>query len=218
MRKATYLLTLAAAVVALFVTRTPVRAEQGSSTSTNGRTQPMLNMRYAFMARFVGTAATPTVGEGVVTKTYVHTTGLEDDAVSLDVHDGVVTLTGTVADESHKALAQKTVADLPGIIRVDNQLMVKVKGAVEDTATSTRENVKNNIAIVAAPEPAEPIVIERKDDVSATAPVVTQGGGMSSTGTVGNAVDKPRSSKLMADTGGATPVNNPMTGEAAKSK
>lgn len=217
MRKATYLLTLAAAVVALFVTRAPLCAEQGASASTNGRTQSMLNKRYAIMARFGRNTDTPKIGEGVVTKIYVHTTGLKDDAVSAEVHDGVVTLTGTVIDESHKALAQKNVADLPGIIRVDNQLTVRAGDAAGTTAISTGKKVKNENT-TAAPEPAEQVVTEKKDDVSATASVVTQGGGITSTGTVANAADKPRSSKLMADTGGATPVNNPMTGEAAKSQ
>ena len=39
--------------------------------------------------------------------------------------DGVVTLTGTVAEESHKALARETVASLPGVKSVDNKLEVK---------------------------------------------------------------------------------------------
>ena len=47
-------------------------------------------------------------------KTYVYKTYLKDDAVKIEANNGVVALTGTVAEESHKALAQKTVKSLPG--------------------------------------------------------------------------------------------------------
>jgi osmotically-inducible protein OsmY len=38
--------------------------------------------------------------------------------------EGVVTLTGTVAEASHKSLAEDTVASLPGVKSVDNQLVI----------------------------------------------------------------------------------------------
>ena len=60
-------------------------------------------------------------------KTYVYKTYLKGDAIDLNVNNGVVTLTGTVADESHKALAQDTVENLAGVNRVDNQLETKAK-------------------------------------------------------------------------------------------
>jgi osmotically-inducible protein OsmY len=64
-------------------------------------------------------------------KTYVYRTYLKDDAIKLQVKDGVVTLTGTVAEESDKSLAQETVAGLPAVTRVDNQLTVKGEAAPE---------------------------------------------------------------------------------------
>lgn len=54
--------------------------------------------------------------------TYVYKTYLKDDSVKISAKDGVVTLTGSVSEESHKALAQETAANLPGVIRVDNLL------------------------------------------------------------------------------------------------
>ena len=57
-------------------------------------------------------------------KTHVYMTYLKDDAVKIEAQDGVVTLTGTVAEESHKSLAQETVASLPGVTRVNNQLAI----------------------------------------------------------------------------------------------
>ncbi len=55
-------------------------------------------------------------------ETYVFKTYLQDDDISLQSKDGLVTLTGTVADASHRALAGETVAGLPGVTAVDNQL------------------------------------------------------------------------------------------------
>src|SRR5271163_1757087 len=62
--------------------------------------------------------------ESSAAKSYVFKTYLKDDSIKTDSKDGVVTLTGTVAEASHKSLAQDTVADLPGVKSVDNQLVV----------------------------------------------------------------------------------------------
>ena len=47
------------------------------------------------------------------------------DRVSVKSNDGVVTLTGTVQDKSDSALAEDTVENLPGVVSVDNQIVVK---------------------------------------------------------------------------------------------
>ncbi|HXN48043.1 MAG TPA: BON domain-containing protein, partial [Bryobacteraceae bacterium] len=47
------------------------------------------------------------------------------DQVSVKVSDGVVTLTGTVQDRDDRALAEDTVNNLPGVVSVDNQIVVK---------------------------------------------------------------------------------------------
>jgi osmotically-inducible protein OsmY len=65
-------------------------------------------------------------------KTYVYKVYLKDDSIRTEAKDGVVTLTGTVAEESHKALAQETVASLPGVTRVDNKLATKAEVAAEN--------------------------------------------------------------------------------------
>ena len=63
--------------------------------------------------------------ESSAKNSYVFRTYLKDDAIKTNSMDGVVTLTGTVSEESHKALAQETVANLPGVKNVDNQLVSK---------------------------------------------------------------------------------------------
>jgi len=101
--KAMYCLAFSAVVTAMFVISTPVRA-----TELDDSIEPTFK------------------------KTYVYKTYLKDDSISTGAKDGVVTLTGTVADESHKALAQDTVASLPGVTSVDNKLATKAEVAAEN--------------------------------------------------------------------------------------
>ena len=68
-------------------------------------------------------------------KSYVSQTYLKDDAVKADAENGVVTLTGTVSEESHKALAQETAADISGVTRVENKLVTKAEAAAENADT-----------------------------------------------------------------------------------
>ena len=104
---------LAVAVAAMFVTSAPLRASE-----TDDRIE----------SSFV--------------KTYVYKTYLNDDAIKIKAKDGIVTLTGTVAEESHKALAHETAANLPGVVRVDSQLATKAEAADEDTDVLIRRKVK----------------------------------------------------------------------------
>jgi len=69
--------------------------------------------------------------ESAAKKSYVFKTHLKHDSIKTVSKDGVVTLTGTVADSSHKSLAQDTVESLPGVKRADNQLKVKSEGPAE---------------------------------------------------------------------------------------
>jgi len=62
--------------------------------------------------------------ESSAKKSYVFKTYLKDDSIKTQSKDGFVTLMGTVKEESHKLLAQETVASLPGVKNVDNQLIL----------------------------------------------------------------------------------------------
>jgi osmotically-inducible protein OsmY len=62
--------------------------------------------------------------ESSAAKSYTFKTTLKDDSIKTVSKEGVVTLTGTVAEASHKSLAEDTVASLPGVKSVDNQLVV----------------------------------------------------------------------------------------------
>jgi osmotically-inducible protein OsmY len=63
--------------------------------------------------------------ESSAKKSYVFQNYLKGDDIKIQSMDGVVTLTGTVSEESHKSLAQETVAGLSGVKSVDNRLEVK---------------------------------------------------------------------------------------------
>jgi len=72
--------------------------------------------------------------ESSAKQSYVFKTYLKGDDIKIQSKDGVVSLTGTVAEESHKSLALETVASLPGVKSVDNKL--EVKGKVPATSTN----------------------------------------------------------------------------------
>lgn len=70
--------------------------------------------------------------ESSAKKSYVFQTYLQGDDIKIQSLNGVVSLTGTVAEESHKLLAQDTVASLPGVKGVDNKLAIKGKAPLKN--------------------------------------------------------------------------------------
>ena len=93
--KTVYTLALIVAAAVLFVTSIPLHASK-----TDNRIESSAKNSYVF-------------------KTY-----LKNDAIKIQSKDGVVTLTGTVSEESHKSMAEETVESLPGVKSVNNQLSV----------------------------------------------------------------------------------------------
>jgi len=63
--------------------------------------------------------------ESSAKQSYVFKTYLKDDDITIKSNDGIVSLTGIVANEYHKSLAQETLANLPGVKSVDNKLELK---------------------------------------------------------------------------------------------
>ena len=100
--KLTYSLALLAATSALLVTSASLRASE-----TDDRIESSAKKSYVF-------------------KTY-----LKDDSIKTVSKSGAVTLTGTVAEASHKSLAENTVESLPGVKSVDNRLKVKGESPAE---------------------------------------------------------------------------------------
>jgi hyperosmotically inducible periplasmic protein len=80
--------------------------------------------------------------ESSAKKSYVFKHYLTDDAIKTESKNGAVTLTGTVAEESHIGLARDTVSGLPGVRSVDNQLTVKGEAPAEHSDTWIALKVK----------------------------------------------------------------------------
>jgi len=80
--------------------------------------------------------------ESSASKSYVFKTYLKDDSIKTVSKDGIVTLTGTVAEQSHKSMAQDTVESLPGVKSVDNQLRVSGEQPAEHSDTWISMKVK----------------------------------------------------------------------------
>lgn len=80
--------------------------------------------------------------ESSARKSYVFKTYLKGDDIKIHSKDGVVSLTGTVSEESHKSLAQETVAGLPGVKSVDNRLEVKGERPAEKSDAWLTAKVK----------------------------------------------------------------------------
>jgi osmotically-inducible protein OsmY len=80
--------------------------------------------------------------ESSAKQSYVFKTYLQADDIKIQSMDGVVSLTGTVSEESHKSLAQETVASLPGVKSVDNKLEIKGELPAENSDAWLTTKVK----------------------------------------------------------------------------
>ncbi len=83
--------------------------------------------------------------ESSAKKSYVFKTYLKGDDIKIQSKDGVVTMTGTVSEESHKSLAQETVGSLPGVKSVDNRLEIKGERPAENSDTWLMMKVKSTL-------------------------------------------------------------------------
>jgi osmotically-inducible protein OsmY len=169
-------LALVVAVAALFVSSAPLRASE-----TDERIESSFKNSY-------------------VSKVY-----LKNDAVKAESKNGVVTLTGTVADESHRVLAEETAASLPGVARVDNKLATKAEAAAKNSDAWIGGKVK--LALLFHRN-----VNAGKTDVDVKVGVVTLKGEASS------AAQKELTTEYARDVDGVKEVRNEMTVAGAPQK
>ncbi len=83
--------------------------------------------------------------ESSARQSYVFKTYLMDDDIKIQSKDGAVTLTGIVASEFHKSLAQETMTGLPGVKSVDNRLELKGAAPTANSDAWLRDKVKANL-------------------------------------------------------------------------
>ncbi len=113
MKKAIYSMSLVVAVMALFMLSVPVQAS------------PMDD-------RIESTAR----------NSYVFKSFLQSDDIKIVSVDGNVILTGIVADNFNKSLAEETLAGIPGVKNVDNKLGIKGESPTANSDAWLRNKVK----------------------------------------------------------------------------
>ncbi len=136
--------------------------------------------------------------ESSAAKSYVFKTVLKDDSITTESKDGIVTLTGTVADANHKSLAEDTVEGLPGVKSVDNQLLVKGEQPAEHSDTWIGWKVKSALLF--------------HRNVSATGTDVdVKDGIVTLTGQASSMAQKELATEYAKDVDNVKEVNNEMT-------
>jgi len=162
-------LTLATIVSTLFLTSSPLRA-----ADTDDRI------------------------ESSAAKSYVFKTYLKDDSIKVQSKDGVVTLTGSVAADSHKTLAENTVTSLPGVTSVNDQLTVVGAQPPEHSDAWITTKVKSAL------------LFHRNVSASATT-VTTVGGIVTLTGVADSTAQRELTTEYAKDIDNVKSVDNQMT-------
>jgi hyperosmotically inducible protein len=141
--------------------------------------------------------------ESSAKQSYVFKNYLKGDDIKIESKDGVVTLTGTVANNHHKSLAQETVAGLPDVKSVDNKLAVKGAAPAENSDAWLTAKVKTTLLF--------------HRSVSAMTEVNTKDGIVTLQGEATSQAQKDLTAEYAKDVDGVKGVNNQMTvGKTAK--
>ena len=135
--------------------------------------------------------------ESSAKKSYVFKTYLQADDIKIQSVNGVVSLTGTVSEESHKSLAQETVASLPGVKSVDNRLEVKGERPAENSDAWLTTKVKT--------------ILLFHRNVSAMTEVNTKDGIVTLQGEATSQAQKDLTTEYAKDVEGVKDVKNEMT-------
>ena len=136
--------------------------------------------------------------ESSAKQSYLFKTYLLGDDIKIESRDGAVTLTGIVTEEFHKALAQETVANLPGVNSVDNRLEVKGERPAENSDAWLRMKVKTILFLHHS-------LSHSKIEVNVNDGIVTLQGEATSQ------AQKELTTKYAKDIEGVKDVNNEMT-------
>jgi hyperosmotically inducible periplasmic protein len=140
--------------------------------------------------------------ESSAASSYTFKTYLKDDSIKVDSKDGAVTLTGTVAQSSDRSLAENTVASLPGVISVDNQLTVSGTQPAEHSDAWITMKVKTALLF--------------HRNVSATGTTVyTDNGVVTLQGVASSVAEKELTTEYAQDVSNVKEVRNDMTIAAA---
>jgi hyperosmotically inducible protein len=136
--------------------------------------------------------------ESAFKKSYVFNAYLKSDDIQIHSQDGVVTLTGTVSEETHLSLAADTAADLPGVKSVDNRL--EVKGEIPTKYSDAWINMK-----------VKTMLMLHSNLDGANTEVTVRDGRVTLKGEVGGQAKKELTTELVRDVEGVKEVDNEMT-------
>lgn len=143
--------------------------------------------------------------ESSAKKSYVFKTYLQEDDIKIQSVNGIVTLMGTVTQESHKSLAQDTVASLPGVKSVNNKLEIKGESPAERSDAWLTAKVKTMFLF--------------HRNVSAMTEVNTKDSIVTLKGEASSQAQKDLTTEYAKDVEGVKDVVNEMTiGKTAKKK
>lgn len=136
--------------------------------------------------------------EASAKKSYIFETYLKDDSIKVNSEAGVVTLTGTVARDSHKSMAERTLEDMPGVKGVNNRLEVKGESAPENSDAWISSRVTSTL------------MFHRNVSGDATS-VHTKNGHVTLGGVATSAAQKDLTGEYAKDVHGVKDVKNNMT-------
>ena len=136
--------------------------------------------------------------ESSAKQSYVFKTYLKGDNINIQSMNGAVTLTGTVSEESSKALAQETVAGLPGVTSIDNKLEVKGEIPAKYSDAWLITKVKSTL------------LFHRNVNASGTE-VLAKDGIVTLRGEATSSAQKDLATEYAKDVDGVKSVNNEMT-------
>ena len=135
--------------------------------------------------------------ESSAKNSYIFKTYLQGDDIKIKSKNGEVTLTGTVANNHHKLLAQETVVGLAGVGGVDNELEVKDKSPAENSDEWISAKVKTTLLF--------------HRSVSAVTIVNTKDGIVTLQGEANSQAQKDLTTEYAKDVEGVKDVKNEMT-------
>ncbi|MBK8792719.1 MAG: BON domain-containing protein [Holophaga sp.] len=133
--------------------------------------------------------------EASAKSSYNFKTYLKNDNIKIKSTDGVVTLSGTVAQDYHKSLAQETVSGLPGVKSVNNQLSLTGDQPSERSDAWVTLKVKTILAF-------------HKNVEAMETEVTTVGGVVTLTGKAETEAQKQLTSEYAKDVDGVNEVRN----------
>ena len=168
------------------------------------RQNPFINVA-VFSAFLLVAGASPAMAsdsdhriEAAARNSYNFRVYLKDDGIKVASRDGMVLLSGTSTTDFNKYLAEETVADLPGVRGVDNQIVLIGTQPAKASDDWITMKVKSSLAF--------------HKNVSASATEVhTSAGVVTLTGQAGNGAERDLAGEYAKDVDGVLDVRNNMS-------